>query len=459
MASSLEQLDRAAAGHGLISVGQPGDVIRRVPLVSNVNGTLAPSLSIEMLRVAFGAPALRLIVDKSDVEGIAIQDFGVRTEHDGTARIYFSHRDARRFVSAVDVLAGTVDAARLEQKLVLIGTTGIGLVDYQNTPLDERMPGSEIQAQLLENLYEQTLLHRPTWAQPFEIAIFIIAGLVLIWVVPRWRPRNAALIALGCVAVFAVTAFAVFRFQRLVFDAATPGLSLVVLFGVLLVATLAESTRQRRSLEHIVQSQRERAAHAAGELAAAQRIQTGMLPRAELLQGDRRIDLSARMSPAREVGGDLYDFFRLDPQRLFFLVGDVAGKGLSASMFMAVSKALYKSAALNSTAATIGDLMTAANIEVSRDNSEMFFVTAFAAIIDLDSGMLEYCNAGHENPYCCCSGGRASGPAGRRRRPAAVRGRRLSLCKRKLRDAAGRTAMRCDGWRHGGAQPVARTLW
>jgi adenylate cyclase len=207
------------------------------------------------------------------------------------------------------------------------------------------------------------------------------------------------LLAIGCVLLIAAVAFAVFKSRRLLLDAATPGLSLLVLFGVLLVVTLAESTRQRRTLERIVQAQRERAAHVAGELAAAQRIQTGMLPRADLLRGDSRIDLAAVMAPAREVGGDLYDFFRLDRRRLFVLVGDVAGKGLSASMFMAVSKALYKSAALNATSATVGDLMTAVNVEVSRDNSEMFFVTAFAAILDLDSGMLDYCNAGHENPY------------------------------------------------------------
>jgi serine phosphatase RsbU (regulator of sigma subunit) len=103
--------------------------------------------------------------------------------------------------------------------------------------------------------------------------------------------------------------------------------------------------------------------------------------------------------PAREVGGDLYDFFLLDDRRLFFMVGDVAGKGLSASIFMAVSKALYKSAMLRAPRADIGDIMTTANAEVSRDNREMLFVTAFAAILDLHSGELSYCNAGHDNPF------------------------------------------------------------
>jgi adenylate cyclase len=80
-------------------------------------------------------------------------------------------------------------------------------------------------------------------------------------------------------------------------------------------------------------------------------------------------------------------------------VGDVAGKGLSASIFMAVSKALTKSAMLRTPGADIGAIMRVANAEVSRDNPEELFVTVFAAILDLDTGELDYCNAGHDNPY------------------------------------------------------------
>jgi adenylate cyclase len=165
------------------------------------------------------------------------------------------------------------------------------------------------------------------------------------------------------------------------------------------VLTLAEATRQRKLLERAVADERERNARIAGELQAARAIQTATLPRADFLANDPRIDIGASMVPARETGGDLYDYFLLDARRLFFLVGDVAGKGLSASIFMAVSKALYKSATLRAQNTDIGLLMSAANAEVSRDNPQMLFVTAFAGILDLETGDLEYCNAGHENPF------------------------------------------------------------
>jgi adenylate cyclase len=397
--TSIDELDRAAGGRGLISVEPAGGVIRRIPLVASINGTLVPALAIEMLRVATHAPSLRLLVSGPLVQGIAIGDFVVPTEDDGAVRVYYSPRNAARFLSAIDVLEGKIDSARLRQKLVVIGVTGLGLVEYQNTPIGERMPGSEIHAQLLENIYDQTLLRRPAWARWIEAALVLLLGAALVWATPRWKPHHAALLALGCLALPVALAFIVYRSQRLLFDAATPSLSLVLLFGVLLVLTLAEATRQRKSLERVVQAQREQSARIAGELEAARRIQTATLPRDDLLRSDRRIDVAATMIPAREVGGDLYDFFRLDERRVFFLVGDVAGKGLSASIFMAVSKALYKSTMLRTLGADIGEIMSAANTEVSRDNPEMFFVTVFAGILDLETGELDYCNAGHENPY------------------------------------------------------------
>ncbi len=167
------------------------------------------------------------------------------------------------------------------------------------------------------------------------------------WATPRWKPRNAAGLALG------VRASRGRRRrtrrsapQRLLFDAATPGVGLALLFGVMLVLTLAEATRHRQALERVVQHQREQAARIAGELDAARRIQTAMLPRADSLR--RRTPRRPRRDDDAGARGRRRPL-RLLParrRRLFFLVGDVAGKGLSASIFMAVSKALYKSTTL-----------------------------------------------------------------------------------------------------------------
>jgi adenylate cyclase len=397
--TSIDELDRRARGWGLLSVATSRGIIRRVPLVASIDRTLIPALAVEMLRVAQKAPAVEVAVSGTAVRRVAAGGIEVPTERDGSVRLYFAPHDGTRFVAAADVLKDRVDPKRFRGQFVLIGTTGIGLQGVEDTPIGERMSGTEIHAQLLDNLLDGNLLRRPRWASAVEAAAFAVLGLVMLWVTPRWKPVNSALLLFGFIVGALLLGFGAFVWRRWLFDAASPALGLLVLYGLLLVLTLNEVTRQRRVLQRQVQTQRVRSARLAGELQAAQQVQAATLPSAEAFAADRRIELHAALEPAREVGGDLYDFFMLDARRLFLLIGDVAGKGLSASIFMAVSKALYKSAMLRMPDADVGTIMAEANAEISRDNPQLLFVTVFAAILDLDRGILSYCNAGHDNPY------------------------------------------------------------
>ncbi len=106
MLTSLDLLDAAARGRGLVTAEPAGGVIRRMPLVASVDGTLAPALGVEMLRVAVGAKSLRLFTSGAEVEGVGVADFIAPTEADGGVRVYFSPHNTDRFVSAIDVLEG-----------------------------------------------------------------------------------------------------------------------------------------------------------------------------------------------------------------------------------------------------------------------------------------------------------------------------------------------------------------
>jgi sigma-B regulation protein RsbU (phosphoserine phosphatase) len=110
------------------------------------------------------------------------------------------------------------------------------------------------------------------------------------------------------------------------------------------------------------------------------------------------------MEPAREVGGDLYDFFRTEDGKLCFLVGDVSGKGMPAALFMARAKSLIRVAAdlmpsPNGGSASPADIVTRVNRELCQDNSDMMFVTLFFAMFTPGTGEVEFCNAGHNAPY------------------------------------------------------------
>ena len=129
------------------------------------------------------------------------------------------------------------------------------------------------------------------------------------------------------------------------------------------------------------------------ELRIARRIQEEMLPKASL----DRIELTARgsLTPAKEVGGDLFDYF-VREEKLFFCVGDVCGKGVPAAMVMAVTHALLRmlSEQEEAPARIVGEL----NREACRNNATGTFVTLFLGVLDLSTGRLRYCNAGHDRP-------------------------------------------------------------
>ena len=107
------------------------------------------------------------------------------------------------------------------------------------------------------------------------------------------------------------------------------------------------------------------------------------------------VNLYASMTPAKEVGGDLYDFFLKD-KKLYVCVGDVAGKGVPASMTMAVAVNLFRSVAKEGV--TPAHIATRINSTLSADNENSIFVTMFIAEIDLETGRMDFCNAGHNPP-------------------------------------------------------------
>lgn len=390
-------IDGAAAGHGAINTDSQGGIVRSLPVVTVIGNAIVPMLGLEMIRIAAGEPAIRLRATADGVSTIGTGDIAVPTGTDGQARIHFSRHDPSRFISAVDVLENRVDLEKLQGKLVIIALTGLALVDYPATPVDARVPGAEIHVQMLENMFDRQYLSRPHWAQQVELAILALMGLLLVAVTPRARPGIAFGGAALLIIVIAMTGIAAYRSSGLLFDVASPAVGLALVFMACLGGSLVELEHQRRLLRASLQSEREATARTAGELEAARRVQTGLLPLATSLMAEARCDIDAVMAPARVVGGDLYDFFMPSVDRLTFLVGDVSGKGLPASLFMAVSKALLKSAALRG-GGNMATVLTEANGEIARDNVEEMFVTVLLCSLDLESGRLDYANAGHDAP-------------------------------------------------------------
>ena len=140
------------------------------------------------------------------------------------------------------------------------------------------------------------------------------------------------------------------------------------------------------------------------ELEIAARIQNGLLRRdftdTERLMGLR---IAALMEPAKEVGGDFYDVFQISEKKCCFVIADVSGKGVPAALFMAMAKIHIKNYGMLDM--SLEELAFRVNNQLCRDNPEEMFVTAFIGVLDGDTGMLTFVNAGHNRPYIAFRGG------------------------------------------------------
>ncbi|NIS09924.1 MAG: SpoIIE family protein phosphatase, partial [Candidatus Dadabacteria bacterium] len=114
-------------------------------------------------------------------------------------------------------------------------------------------------------------------------------------------------------------------------------------------------------------------------------------------------DIFAKMYPAKNVGGDFYDFFLIDPYHLYFLIGDVSGKGVPAALFMAMSRTLIKATAMRGIPPDV--CLAEVNKLLSLDNESSMFVTVFAGVLNTFTGEVIYCNGGHNLPYVIKSSG------------------------------------------------------
>jgi adenylate cyclase len=400
---SLDSIDRAAAGHGVLNADAEDGVVRSVPALAAVGGHVIPGLAVEVMRQTSDDPVLRAHVSDHGLSQVEVAGRAVPTSGDGSWWIHFSDPELRPIFPVIAFLDGTLPAELITGRIVLIGAAASGLQDRVITPLGP-MPGVSVHAEALDNVYDGRLLSRPYWSTWVEAGLLLLLCLFSIIAVPALRPLHSVLMFGAVLLLDAATGLGAFVWRGWLLDVGTPMVGAGIVFAMMMSVALGQAQQQRRTLRVALAVSREEQARMEGELDAARRIQKGMLPDpAEVLAGEKRVDLAALMHPARTVGGDLYDFFRLDGDRLFFLVGDVSGKGLPASLFMALSKALIKNAVLDADGDPGRGLSQAARV-LALENPESMFVSVLAGVLNMATGELVWCSAGHEGPYLLSAG-------------------------------------------------------
>jgi adenylate cyclase len=242
--ANLPDLTTAAAGIGTISLGLSADgVTRTVPMVTEIGGTLVPSLSAELLRLAQGAGGhiLRTTQGSGEVSGGTVAAVAMRTgaldypvEADGTFRIHFTGQRPERLTSVTEVLAAEgIDPAlqaRLAGRIVLVGSSAQALFDIRTTPLDGQIAAVTLHAEIIEQIVAGHFLTRPDWMAGFEIVAVILAGLLLTLLQRRERPVLGLAAALVLVSAAILGGLVAFARLGLLFDPVLPVLTVLMVY-------------------------------------------------------------------------------------------------------------------------------------------------------------------------------------------------------------------------------------
>ena len=358
---------------------------RRAPLFLDYKGNLIPHIAFMAACDYLEIPMKDVKVERGRIN--AGPDLKIPVDPKGLTIINYAGRwdKAFRHYSFVDILKSYVavtkgqkpamDLSELRGKICLVGLTAVATHDLNPIPLQERYPMVGLHANLINMILTKNFIVRTS--RYVNIAILVFIALIVLLGVLRLRPAYGIVVALSVFFGLIAAAFALFGFLNIWIDLFYP---LILAAGVYIVCTFYKyiSEQQKRML-----MQR--------ELDIAQRIQKSFLKEAAPQKSG--LEAAVLMTPAKTVGGDLYDFVDMRENRLGMMVGDVSGKGVPAALFMAmtVSDFRYHSRTLDDPLKVV----TSLNNQISAESTSGLFVTLCYMVADMAARKLTIADAGH----------------------------------------------------------------
>ncbi len=367
----IEGLKDAAKGVGFINkVVDVDGKVRRTPLFVTFQGVQYQSMALKLASEYMGGKEGRIPTDEN---GMALLNFAGRWA------------DTFKHYSYLDILAAyqestegkrpRIDLNQLKGKVCFIGLTATGTQELGPIPIENNYPMLGVHANLFNMLTEKSYLER--LGRLGNLAILVTLVLILFFSIRKVRPFTAFLISLGIIMTLFMSAILFFTFRGLWIDIVCPA---ITLFGIYLGITINKYISEIGVREKMQK-----------ELAVAASIQKCFLP-AEVpsIEG---LDIAVDMKTAKEVGGDLYDFVKLDEEKLGIMLGDVSGKGVPASLFMSKVETLFRVYSKSETRPST--VVSKLNKEIASDERSGLFTTLIYTIFDTSKKQLLFSDAGH----------------------------------------------------------------
>ncbi|MBR3170214.1 MAG: SpoIIE family protein phosphatase [Lachnospiraceae bacterium] len=291
-------------------------------------------------------------------------------------------------VSIASLINGEIPSDYWAGKIVLIGPYAIAFQDQYFTPIDKgvQMYGVEIHANLIQCMLESNYKTEVA-ALPQLLLLFAICAAAT-WFFLEKKVRIGACVCAACVIVSAAATFLLYIAGLITHPLWLP-IAVPVCFVLALGIHYIRAAKERQAL--MLEKER-----IATELELATRIQISALPKE--IPNQPEFNLFASMVPAKEVGGDFYDYYPIDDDHWAFVIADVSGKGIPGALFMMVTSALIHHVAVSSAETDPAKVLRKVNAEICLRNPEEMFITVWLGILELSTGKLSAANAGHEYP-------------------------------------------------------------
>lgn len=380
---SLEKLNNAAAGIGSISLIPSIDgIIRYAPVIINIDNNIWPSLSLEAVRISNNQKNLLVKTDSNGISEIKTRTNQIKTDSNALINIKFKYFDKSNYISVLDILDNKFDKKRIENKIILIGSSAQALFDIVKIANGNVVPGVEVHAHLIDNIIKSESIVIDQTTVLLGYAILIISTIIIVISTIKIKPRFSIFIFVTLILIINLISVVFFKFDYYVDPLFNIFACAVIFLTSLYFKYLEENMLaiENDKKQMILKKERE----IAGE------VQKKLFPT------DKNLEkfVYGKNTPAKDVSGDYYDFYKINENEFYFILGDVTGKGIKAGILMANAAAVFKS--LAKMGSSVSKTALYINNQVKDSSYQAMFITAVLGKVNLDTGEMEYVNMGHE---------------------------------------------------------------
>ena len=383
---NLKRLNLVDKGEGHINIFPDIDgKFRRVPLLIKYGDKWYPHISFLATCGYFEIPikSVRMVPGKY----ISFSDIRIPLDDYSNMIINFSGLWGKTYkhYSYFDIvqsylapLAGQkpiLDLNTLKDKICIVGLTATGTADLHPNPFEALYPGFSIHAEIFNSILNKRFISRAS--KEANLFILLLLSVLIVIAALRMRPIKGLLFLAGLELFFGLTAILIFNIFGVWIDLFYPAIMLILIYSSLTLYKYIAEWKKSLLLEN--------------ELGIAKKIQESFLPK--LLPKVEGLDIGSSMFTARQVGGDLYDFRSFDSGSIGVMIGDVSGKGIPASLFMAMVTSKFDSFAAS--AINPEGVLSGLNAKLVKESSSNLFVTMFYLIFDMKKKKVRFSNGGH----------------------------------------------------------------